>query len=116
MLHATEAKNLWIPLTQFSVWLLRCLKYCPYLDYSRFDCPNWTPQTGEYNKGGVRNCYAVLKCEIEQDRNLGCRYSCLNQLSYFDTPCMLVVDHMHNLLQFVMLNLQSTRIVIKQRG
>ena len=67
--------------------------------YSGFDRAQWPPRTGNSHRNDVA---AVTKCTTKTRRNqkeseLGCRYSVLLDLSYFDAPTMLTLDPMHNL-------------------
>ena len=67
--------------------------------YSGFDRSLWPPRTNEIHRYNVNE---VLKCQTKTTRakkesELGCRYSVLLDLPYFDPPTMLAVDPMHNL-------------------
>ena len=69
------------------------------MNYSGFDTSKWTPRNIESHHGNVEK---VQKCSTKTERalmesKLGCRYSALLQLPYFDPIEMLVVDPMHNL-------------------
>ena len=85
----------------------KCMKNFPsvkeapgyILDHSGFERENWIPRTNTQHRDNV----AVLsqctsKSALRQkESELGCRYSTLLELPYFDPPTMLVVDPMHNL-------------------
>ena len=50
-----------------------------------------------------KDCESLLKCTSKSDLKrcevqVGCWYSSLLKLPYFDPPAMLVIDPMHNLL------------------
>lgn len=67
--------------------------------YSGFDRSLWPPRTNQIHRSNVEE---VLKCQTKTARaklesELGCRYSILLDLPYFDPPTMLTVDLMHNL-------------------
>lgn len=68
-------------------------------DYSGFDRESWVPRSNENHRRDVK---AILSCstKTEQARKvseLGCRYSCLLQLPYFNPVKMMIIDPMHNL-------------------
>lgn len=68
-------------------------------DYSGFDRANWVSRTNLKHRTDIQT---ILQCssKTEQQRKesrLGCRYSSLLQLPYFDVVCMLVIVPMHNL-------------------
>ena len=81
----------------------RCLKLFPgtvgAMNYSGFDRSTWPPRHNEAHRRDVqriRNC--KTKTEQKQlESELGCRYSALIKLPYFDPCRMLTVDPMHNL-------------------
>ena len=69
--------------------------------HAGFDRSQWTPRT---NSSHRKNVCEVIKCNTMTERakmeaKLGCRYSTLLELPYFDPPTMLAIDHdpMHNL-------------------
>jgi len=81
----------------------KCLKEFPggigQKDYSGFDLSQWTPRSNAQHRKDVSS---VLKCKTKtQQANLesllGCRYSVLLDLPYFDPVRMAVIDPMHNL-------------------
>ena len=69
------------------------------MDFSGFDRENWVDRSG--SKHSIDAC-SILGMKTKADRRkkeseLGCRYSVLLKLPYFDAPRMLIVDPMHNL-------------------
>ncbi len=69
------------------------------MDYSGFDKTHWLSRTNADHRKDVET---TLKCLTKTARSakeseLGCRYSILLELPYFDAPTMLAVDPMHNL-------------------
>ena len=81
----------------------KCEKFFPSgehgIDYSGFDRDTWTPRTNEGHRNDVKK---LSKCKSKtelskKESELGCRYSYLLELPYFDPPTMLVIDPMHNL-------------------
>ena len=69
------------------------------LDYSGFNRETWVPRTNEEHRKDVEK---LSKCKsktelAKKESELGCRYSSLLDLPYFDPPTMLVIDPMHNL-------------------
>ena len=67
--------------------------------YAGFDRSLWTLRTNTLHRLGVE---VVMKCNSKTERakmeaQLGCRYSVLLHLPYFDPPVMLAFDPMHNL-------------------
>ena len=67
--------------------------------YSGFERSLWPLRTNEMHRKDVEE---VLKCQTKTSRakkesELGCRYSVLLDLPYFDPPTMLALDPMHNL-------------------
>ena len=69
------------------------------LDYSGFNRETWVPRTNEEHRKDVEK---LSKCKLKtelakKESELGCRYSSLLDLPYFDPPTMLVIDPMHNL-------------------
>ena len=68
-------------------------------DYSGFNREQWDKRNNEQHRKAVQE---VLKCKTKTRQKdleslLGCRYSCLLDLPYFDAPRMLCIDPMHNL-------------------
>ena len=69
------------------------------MDFSGFNRSSWPKRTDEQHRKDVES---VLTCKTKTSRSkkeseLGCRYSVLLDLIYFDAPTMLAVDPMHNL-------------------
>ena len=83
----------------------KCKKYFPSiegekkLDYSGFERNEWTPRTNAAHRSDVKTLEECqTKTELaNKESQLGCRYSSLLDLPYFDPPTMLVIDPMHNL-------------------
>lgn len=81
----------------------KCLKCFPRtvgtMNYSGFNRATWPLRTAEGHRASVgllRKCKS--KTELSQkESELGCRYSALTELPYFDAPRMLILDPMHNL-------------------
>ena len=68
-------------------------------DYSGFNRDTWSPRTEVNHRADVLR---LSHCTTVTARNgleskLGCRYSALLNLPYFNPPVMLAVDPMHNL-------------------
>ena len=79
----------------------KCIKYFPSgesgLDFSGFERETWVPRTNVSHRKDVATL-AQCKCKTslhQKEKELGCRYSSLLQLPYFDPPTMLVIDPMH---------------------
>ena len=83
----------------------RCKKEFKYdkqtgkMDYSGFDRSNWPQRTNHQHRKDVET---VLACKTktareQKESELGCRYSALLDLPYFDPVRMTVIDPMHNL-------------------
>ena len=81
----------------------RCLKEfrggVGSMDYSGFERHNWRLRDGCKH---VQDSLKLLTINsrsklLQEESKLGCRYSVLVKLPYFDAPRMLVVDPMHNL-------------------
>lgn len=81
----------------------RCLKVFPgpvgSKDYSGSDCSQWPKRSNRQHREDVNT---IQRCETktkqqENKAQLGCRYSCLLDLPYFNAPRMLCIDPMHNL-------------------
>ena len=79
----------------------KCKKYFPSsthgLDYSGFQRDKWVKRTNESHRSDVAKLsYCRTKTELrKKESELGCRYSSLLKLPYFDPPTMLVIDPMH---------------------
>ena len=77
------------------------MKYFPStsagLDLSGFQRQNWIPRTSHTHRQAVAKLsQCKTKTELRKmESELGCRYSSLLDLSYFDAPRMLVIDPMH---------------------
>lgn len=68
-------------------------------NYAGFNRQNWKPRS---NNAHRRDVESTLKCSSKTQRNkkeseLGCRYSVLLKLPYFDPVKMAIIDPMHNL-------------------
>ncbi len=68
-------------------------------DFSGFDRSNWPLRTNLTHRQSVKT---IQDAQTITERNrrqtdLGCRYSILLELDYFDPVRMLVIDSMHNL-------------------
>ena len=66
-------------------------------DYSGFERSEWTPHTNSIHRGDVdmlSECSSQTALN-EKERELGCKYSALLDLDYFDPPMMLAIDSMH---------------------
>ena len=82
----------------------RCLKFFPggfgeKRDYSGFDRSQWLSRSNSKHRSDVE---LIRKCAIKTHREkkeseLGCRYSILLKLPYFDPIRMTIIDPMHNL-------------------
>ena len=68
-------------------------------DYSGFNRANWVARTVKKHRSDVSSiCKCVSKTDQQRkESELGCRYSCLLRLPYFDVVRMLIIDPMHNL-------------------
>ena len=69
------------------------------MNYSGFDRPTWPLRTNAIHR---KNVQLVQRCTTKTEKRrkesqLGCRYSALLELPYFDPPRMLIIDPMHNL-------------------
>ena len=82
----------------------KCLKEFPgsvgTMNYSGFERTQWPIRDNDTHRESVRK---ILQGKSKQQQNtlesrLGCRYSSLLKLPYFDAPRMLIIDPMHNLL------------------
>ena len=69
------------------------------MSFSGFDRDNWPCRTGPRHKQDACSLLNIrTKSDLQKaESELGCRYSVLLKLPYFDAPRMLVVDPMHNL-------------------
>ena len=81
----------------------KCLKKFPgevsNKHYSRFSRELWGKRSNLQHRQAVtriKQCKTQTK-QSEMEILLGCRYSCLLELPYFDPPRMLCIDPMHNL-------------------
>ena len=68
-------------------------------NYGGFDRSKWLARTNSKHRSDVRD---INKCSTKTARTkkvseVGCRYSCLLELPYFDVIQMLSIDPMHNL-------------------
>ena len=81
----------------------KCLKLFPgqpgSMDFSGFNRSDWTSRTDAAHRESVKE---VQKCQTKTTRtkkesDVGCRYSVLLDLPYFDVVKMHIVDPMHNL-------------------
>ena len=81
----------------------KCLKKSPgeigQKDYSGFDRSLWLKRDNNRHRVAVQQ---IQRCKTkaaqrEMETKLGCRYSCLLNLPYFDVTRMLCIDPMHNL-------------------
>ena len=81
----------------------KCLKEFPggvgEKDYSGFDLSKWPSRNNSQHR---KNVHRILKCKTKTEQqnlesSLGCRYSALLDLPYFDPIRMVIIDPMHNL-------------------
>ncbi len=81
----------------------KCLKRFPgtagFMDYSGFRRSAWPIRNNVIHRANVQ---AIKKCQTKvsqekKESELGCRYSILIDLPYFDAVRMHVIDPMHNL-------------------
>ena len=68
-------------------------------NYSGFNRDTWVYRSMDKHRKDVE---LTLKCSSKtakerMESQVGCRYSCLLQLPYFDAVRMLIIDPMHNL-------------------
>lgn len=81
----------------------KCFKIFPFgvgsKDYSGFDRKQWGLRTmSDHRAAALSLKYCKTKAELRQkESSLGCRYSVLLKLPYFDPPRFLIIDPMHNL-------------------
>ena len=68
-------------------------------NYSGFVRDRWTPRTNEQHRSDILKISAAPSKSARQklEKKLGCRYSALLKLDYFDPIVHHVVDPMHNL-------------------
>ena len=68
------------------------------IQLSGFERHSWPIRTNTTHRQSVELVQqSCTKTEQSQkESQYGCRYSALLRLSYFDPPCMLVIDPMHN--------------------
>lgn len=81
----------------------KCMKKFPgepgTMDYSGFERSMWPPRTATVHRESVKKIN-LCKTKTEKaavESSLGCRYSVLLDLPYFDAPRQLIIDPMHNL-------------------
>ena len=80
----------------------KCYKYFPgsfgHKDYSGFDRSNWVPRSGKKHRSDVKKiCQTTSKvARSKLESEMGCRYSVLLKLPYFDLVRMCPLDPMHN--------------------
>ena len=69
-------------------------------DYSNINMSEWTPRSKtEHKKHAKAHKLSSTKSEQKAiEREYGVRCSVLNELPYFDSPRMCIIDPMHNLL------------------
>ena len=69
------------------------------MDYSGFNRDSWTFRSNKKHREDVKATLACTSKTVRErkESEMGCRYSCLLQLPYFDAVCMLIIDPMHNL-------------------
>ena len=68
-------------------------------NYSGFNRDTWVYRSNLKHREDVQltlQCTSKSRCQ-QKESELGCRYSCLLQLPYFDPVKMMIVDPMHNL-------------------
>ena len=68
-------------------------------DYSGFERSQWRPRTNQKHREDAEATRLVhtKTGRAKKESELGCRYSCLLELPYFDPVKMLAIDPMHNL-------------------
>lgn len=92
----------------------KCLKVFPggvgNKDYSGFDRAMWPPRTNSNHRSAtMRTKHCPNKTQRQKlESELGCRYSLLLELEYFDPVRMVVIDPMHNIF------LGSAKYVMKR--
>ena len=81
----------------------KCMKYFPStgngLDFSGFQRDSWVPRSDQSHRENVAKLsLCSTKTELrKKESELGCCYSVLLELPYFNAPTMLVIDPMHYL-------------------
>lgn len=81
----------------------KCLKSFPgtvgNMDYSGFDRHEWHLRTVNEHRRDIQRILnaTTVTARNKAESELGCRYSALLELPYFDPPIMLAIDPMHNL-------------------
>ena len=81
----------------------KCLKSFPSrndkLDYSGFDCENWTPRDSEQHKTNAHLVKEAITAtsRTSLERQYGLRYSVLLTLPEFDVVRYHTIDPMHNI-------------------
>ena len=68
-------------------------------DYSGFNRSLWLPRSNEQHRENVAELQAIhtKTNRAKKESELGCRYSSLLKLTYFDPVRMVLIDPMHNL-------------------
>ena len=69
------------------------------MNYSGFDRDSWPIGTGSKHANDACSLLNMrTKTDLQKaESKLGCRYSALVKLPYFNAPRMLIIDPMHNL-------------------
>ena len=69
------------------------------MNYSGFDRSTWPSRTNDHHRQSVQQVQQAKKKteQAQKESLLGCHYSGLLELPYFDPPRMLIVDPMHSL-------------------
>ena len=69
------------------------------VNYSGYDRSSWPIRSVVQHRSDVRKtlCETSKTRQRKKESELGCRYSVLLQLNYFDPVCYTVIDPMHNL-------------------
>lgn len=69
------------------------------MNYSGFDCSSWPKRTAASHRESVKqiNLCNTKSSQQQKESSLGCRYSVLLDLPYFDPIRMHIIDPMHNL-------------------
>ena len=82
----------------------KCRKEFPSItfgnqDYSGFQREHWIPRSDTTHRQDAESLtLCTTRSQLRRkESELGCRYSYLLKLPYFDAPTMLVIDPMHNL-------------------
>ena len=68
-------------------------------NYSGFNRENWAPRTNSTHRSNVQKIASAKtkKAKQELEKRLGCRYTALLELDYFDPVAHHAIDPMHNL-------------------